>query len=98
MTLPVVWIREAAAELTRAQTWYEGRLEGLGKRFARAVDRTVTAIADNPIQFPSAHLRVRRAGVRRFPHGLFYQVADDRIVVIACFHARRNPRQWRRRA
>jgi plasmid stabilization system protein ParE len=97
VTLPVVWISEAAAELTEAQTWYESRLEGLGERFARAVDRTITAIADNPLQFPAVYRRLRRAGVRRFPYGIFYQVDEHRVVVIACFHASRSPRQWRRR-
>lgn len=98
MTLPVVWLPEADAELTEAQAWYESRLEGLGERFARAVDRTVMVIAENPLQFPAVYRGLRRAGVRRFPCGDFYQVEDHRIVVTACFHASRNPRQWRRRA
>jgi len=39
----------------------------------------------------------RRVGVRRFPYGLYFIVEDTRIVVIACFHGRRNPRRWQLR-
>jgi plasmid stabilization system protein ParE len=54
----------------------------------------VEAITQNPRRFPIVHRDRRRAGVRRFPYGLFFEVQQHRIVVIACFHARRNPQSW----
>jgi hypothetical protein len=33
--------------------------------------------------------------VRRFPYGLFFEVQEHRIVVIACFHGKRNPTRWK---
>jgi toxin ParE1/3/4 len=39
----------------------------------------------------------RRAGVRRFPSAIFFEILEHRIVVIACLHGRRNPRRWQRR-
>jgi plasmid stabilization system protein ParE len=36
--------------------------------------------------------------VRRFPYSVFYRVEADRIVVLAVFHGRRNPRIWQARA
>jgi plasmid stabilization system protein ParE len=36
--------------------------------------------------------------LRKFPYALYYLVDDDRIVVLACFHQRRNPLDWLRRA
>ena len=30
--------------------------------------------------------------------GLFYRVDGDTIVVVACMHAKRNPRRWQRRS
>ena len=67
MTLSVVWI-PADADLQEARRWYsEIRLE-LGERFALAVETTVNAIAENPLQFPVIYGELRRAVLRRFPY------------------------------
>jgi len=95
--LPVVWLPEADAELKEARAWYDEIRPELGDRFALAVEMTVEAIAANPLQFPVVHRGRRRAGVRRFPYGIFFEVQDDRIVVFACFHGKRNPKRWRLR-
>lgn len=97
MTLPVVWTPEANEDLLDARAWYVNIRPELGERFALAVETTVEAIADNPLQFPVVYRNRRRAGVRRFPYGMFFEVQDYRIVVIACFHGRRNPRRWQLR-
>jgi plasmid stabilization system protein ParE len=97
VTLPVVWIPEADADLTEARKWYEDIRRELGQRFALAVEATIDAIAGNPLQFPVVYRGRRRAGVRRFPYAIFFEVQEQRIVVIACFHGRRNPRRWQSR-
>ena len=95
--LPVVWIPEGNEDLLEARGWYDNiRLE-LGERFALAVEANVEAIAEHPMQFLVVHRGRRRAGVRRFPYGIFFEVQEHRIVVIACFHDRRNPRRWHKR-
>jgi hypothetical protein len=38
--------------------------------------------------------RVRRASLRRFPYGVFYTIREDRIDVLAVYHARRRPRTF----
>lgn len=48
MTLPVVWLPEADAELKEAQARYENIRPELGQRFAEAVVDTVQKIADAP--------------------------------------------------
>lgn len=97
MTLPVVWTREAREDLLEARAWYDNIRPVLGDRFAVAVDATIQAIAQHPSQFPVVYRGRRRAGVRRFPYGMFFELQEDRIVVIACFHGRRNPRHWQLR-
>jgi plasmid stabilization system protein ParE len=91
VTLPVVWIPEANEDLLEARVWYDNIRPELGERFAFAVEATVEAIAEHSLQFP------RRVGVRRFPYGIFFEVQEHRIVVIACFHGRREPRRWQSR-
>lgn len=94
MKLPIVWMPEAAADLRHARSWYDDIRPELGERFAVAVDKTIEAIAEHPLQFPVVHRGRRRAGVRRFPYGIFFEIQPERIVVIACFHAKRNPKRW----
>ncbi len=97
MTLPVVWTPEASEDLLEARAWYDNIRPGLGERFALAVEAVVDSLADHSLQFTVVYRNRRRAGVRRFPYGIFFEVQDTRIVVIACFHGRRNPRRWKLR-
>jgi plasmid stabilization system protein ParE len=40
---------------------------------------------------------VRKAGVKRFPYSIYYRDEPTRIVVLAVFHGRRDPRVWQAR-
>jgi hypothetical protein len=42
MTLPVVWLPEADADLKEARVWYGNVLPELGEHFAYAVEVTMT--------------------------------------------------------
>ena len=41
--------------------------------------------------------KIRRMRTRGFPFFIYYVVDESRIVVLAVFHARRNPTIWRDR-
>ena len=94
MSLPVVTRPAAAAEIETAYRWYEKERSGLGSEFLEAVDKIVKMIAENPKRFPVIRRDVRRALLRRFPYGIFYRVVSGHMVVIACFHGKRNPKVW----
>ena len=70
----------------------------MGLEFLRAADACLAGVQRNPSAFPKAHKEVRRALIRKFPYALFYIIGEDRIVVVACFHAKRDPIDWLRRA
>jgi len=36
--------------------------------------------------------------LRGFPYSLFFLMEEEALIVIACFHASRDPLQWKRRA
>ena len=97
MKFPVVWLPEADAELKEAMARYESIRPALAQRFAEAVVDTVAEITAAPLHYAVVEKGRRRAGVHRFPYGLFFLVEENRIVVIACFHGRRNPRHWQLR-
>ena len=97
MSLPVVTRPAAAAEIETAYRWYEKEREDLGSEFLEAVEKMVQTIAENPERFPVIRKDIRRSVLRRFPYSIFYRIVSEHVVVIACFHGKRNPRVWRLR-
>ena len=94
----VCFTQTARTELIDAQDWYEGEAPGLGRRFREAIDAVIERMSTNPLQFPVVYKNVRRALLRRFPYSLFFVIEeDDSLLVIACFHASRDPSHWQRR-
>jgi toxin ParE1/3/4 len=95
---------EAEADIEEAYAWYEGRSIGLGDRFLGAVGDTIDLVRAAPQRFPEKHrepdFSIRRALVDGFPYGVFFiwAEAEDATSVIACMHARREPRRWLQRA
>jgi plasmid stabilization system protein ParE len=39
----------------------------------------------------------RRGLVRRFPYAVFYEYADNKVIVYCVFHTSRDPNKWRER-
>ena len=88
---------EAEAEISEAYDYYETLTQGLGAAFLLAVEACLDGIQRSPEIYPVLYKDIRRALLRRFPYGIFYLVEPEQIVILACFHARRNPQQWQRR-
>ena len=96
---PRLVVRSAAeADIAEAALWYEQRAPGLGADFLRAVDVAIAEIARMPERFPVVHSTCRRALLRRFPYGVYFVATPGRVSVVACMHARREPRRWKERA
>jgi plasmid stabilization system protein ParE len=98
VTYRVIFTQAARAELIEAQDWYEREAPGLGRRLRQAIDALAERMSNGPRQFPVLYKNVRRALLRRFPYALFFVIDDDTLLVIACFHASRDPSHWHRRA
>lgn len=98
MTPRFVFHPAGRAELREAQEWYEARVTGLGLEFARAIEAALMAIRRTPAAFPLVYGEIRQAVLRRFPYSVLFVVEAEAIVVLACFHHRRDPRVWRERA
>jgi toxin ParE1/3/4 len=98
MNLKPVFRKEARLEYTAAVLWYERQRRGLGAQFEARVEEALTLACRSPHQFSALIGDVRRVKVRRFPFTIFFRVRDEKLRVLAVFHARRNPRKWRERA
>ena len=86
----------AERDLSEVFSWYEEQRRGLGSRFFLAVEAAMESIKRTPLLFPIVHRTVRRARVKRFPYGVYFEVAEGEIVVIRIYHARRDPRRMKR--
>jgi plasmid stabilization system protein ParE len=73
------------------------RATGLGAEFLRAVDVVLAEVQRMPERFPVVHTQCRRALLRRFPYGIYFVSTAELIGVVACMHARRDPRRWEER-
>ncbi|MDP8240112.1 MAG: type II toxin-antitoxin system RelE/ParE family toxin [Candidatus Hatepunaea meridiana] len=93
-----IFIRpEAEAEIEEAYRWYEKQREGLGNDFLLCVEETLIKIQCTPEIHPIVYRKINRALIRRFPYGVFCLIKGEKIVVLAMFHGRRDPRKWKSR-
>jgi len=98
MIRAVVLRRAARREFDDAALWYEERRIGLGAEFVAEIERALGLVAENAERFPIMHRDIRCVRARRFPYSVFFRVEAARVVVLAVFHARRDPIIWRGRA
>ncbi len=89
--------RRALTEIDKAYAWYEAREPGLGLDFAHEVDSVLDLIKDQPELCTILHRNIRRAGLHRFPYGVFYVHRGNDVRVVAVLHSSRHPGSWLRR-
>jgi plasmid stabilization system protein ParE len=93
----LIFSPEAEQDIAEACAWYERRRTGLGEEFLSCVEACVEAIRRTPEIHPMIHESYRRALVRRFPFGIFYEFEEDTVTVYGVMHTSRDPGKWRRR-
>lgn len=87
----------AAEDVAAAYDWYASQDRQVALRFRAAFDRCVFKVLAEPHSYEVLHRGVRRALLERFPYGVFFRVAGDDVVIVACLHLRRQPTIWRAR-
>ena len=88
---------EVEAEIHDAFSWYEEQIPGLGADFLLNLDAAFQGILRNPLQYPVIYRTLRRALVRRFPYQVMFLEGKNKIIIIAVFHGKRNPKRWQHR-
>jgi plasmid stabilization system protein ParE len=97
MSFSIIVGEEAGVEIRDAFTWYEGQSKGLGFEFLRVVDAALTSIVRAPALFPIVHANVHRSIIRRFPYSIYYVIESETILVVSCFHNKRNLKKLEQR-
>ena len=94
---PLTFRAEFESDLLEAAQWYEDERIGLGVRFIHAVDGTLATVRENPALYGRQFKNIRRASVRGFPFGIFYHDDPDEALILALWHASRDPEGWQAR-
>ena len=94
---PVRFHEDARTEALAAARYYDRQMEGLGSRFADAVELALHQMVRQPRMYPVLEKTVRKCRVQRFPYGVVYQVRPQCIYVVAVMHLHREPGYWKER-
>jgi plasmid stabilization system protein ParE len=85
------------AEMAAAAEWYAERGLELDTAFLDEVSRILRHVRTTPERYGVIDGDIRKAVLRRFPYVILFRVLEHEVVVIACFHGRRDPDEWRTR-
>ena len=88
---------EAESEISETALWYTRRGIGLGDDFLDEVSQCLAALQDTPERFPIVEGEIRKTLLRRFPYVMLFSIRGDEVVVVSCFHTRRDPKHWSNR-
>jgi toxin ParE1/3/4 len=97
MPYTIELLTSAKRELREARKWYESQRTGLGADFNLCIEEAIERVGHDPESYPIVLDDIRQLLVRRFPYAINYFVENDTILVIAVFHASRDPEEWIRR-
>lgn len=91
MTLRVIVRPEAKCDIRDARKWYRKISPLLGNDFVAAVEAAIDAAKQHPAAYQLVFRSFRRVLLHRFPYSLFYELRDDRLIVVAVLHQARDP-------
>ena len=94
---PLILIDETEQDVANAYAWYEERRPGLDDECLAAIRAATKRVQAEPHVHPRVQGEIRRLLVKRFPYSILYREESERVVIIAVFHAKRDPSIWQRR-
>ena len=97
MTFSVLLRRAAELDILESRNWYEEQQAGLATSFSHEVDAVMDRLAETPLIYPVEYRDVRRAVLHRFPFLVWFEIHDSVVRVLACTHARADPRRVKAR-
>ena len=97
MKYELILSAEAQNEVTEAVQWYRERAPFLDREFLNCLENGFSMIKRNPKMFPPVHRNYHKVLIQRFPYQIIYTVYDETILILAVFHAKRNPEDWKNR-
>ena len=94
MSFRLIFHPYARAEYAESVNWYKANAE---EEIARSFHKAVRAISSTPFRFPVLEDDARHLVLAGFPYSVIYTIEADSVLIVAVFHQRRDPVEWRRR-
>jgi plasmid stabilization system protein ParE len=88
---------EARDDIREAAAWYEERRRGLSRPFLSKVKAALRSIRAHPYRYAYYDEGLRHCVLKGLPFSLLFHVEDEKVVVVSCFHGRRDPEDWKQR-
>ncbi|TAM96446.1 MAG: plasmid stabilization system [Chitinophagaceae bacterium] len=87
------YFEEARLDVKEGKTWYRSQKKGLEKQFAEDIKTAIFRLREMPFTHAARYKNVRIAHLDKSPFSIHFYIdeADQKIVVIAILHNRRNP-------
>ena len=92
----ILW-PEVELEIAETVDWYESQEKGLGRKFLTQFRAATARLRRTPYHYQIIEERARRVVLHRFPYGVFFEIHDVDVVILACLHTSRDPVAWRER-
>jgi len=94
----LIFLPYAEIDIKDSIDYYRENTEGLEKDFIKIIDSSFREITKNPEAFPKIKFDIRKYVVSKFSFSIFYIDRQDFLYIIAVFHDKRNPKDWRKRS
>lgn len=89
--------RLAEDELEQAISYYESKTKGLGGDFASELYSLTKRIMLFPQAFFQVERNIRKAILNRFPYVVYYELFNDKIVILTISHHKQHPNRYKKR-
>jgi len=87
---PVILLAEAVEDLENARDFYDRQQQGVGDYCVRSLIADMGKLADYHGIHPK-HFGCYRMLASRFPFGVYYQIIESAVAVVAILDLRRDP-------
>lgn len=92
MEYSVVIIPKASVDFEKSIDWYRNINLALAKQFILEIGTAIELISKNPYLFQYVYGSYKSVNTSKFLYKIVYRIYDDKIVIVAIFHHKRNPK------
>ena len=77
-------------DLLESFVWYESEQSDLGGRFMHQAGASFDRLPHDAWLYRPRFSDIRRVNLRAFPHGIFYFISGESVIVLGVLHAARD--------
>ncbi|MEZ4879523.1 MAG: type II toxin-antitoxin system RelE/ParE family toxin [Chitinophagales bacterium] len=89
----IVYRPRALEELEDSLRWYGEKSKKVAENFKEAIKEKIESIKESPKQNPKKYKNYYEAKLKKYPFVIIYVVENERVLIVAIFHQKRNPKK-----